>query len=289
MTGIYKITNLINNKVYIGQSINIEGRWKEGFNLNSVRHYNMHLLNAVKKYGEQNFKKEVILETFDLSYWEKFFIFWYRSSDPNYGYNKTNGGESGPNFFTEEVKQKIREKALQRPPVSEETRLKISLKTKGKNNPMYGCKGMLNPNFGRKRNDDERSRISKATKKRWDNMSDEERSEICLKMSENHADLSGKNHPLYGVGHTLESRQKMSNSKKELYKEHPEIRKKLSESHKGKQTGGQNPNSKKVKCVETNEVFGCIKDAQEAYNTRSISSVLHGHQKTAGGYHWEFA
>ena len=29
MIGIYKITNLINQKIYIGQSINIEQRWKE--------------------------------------------------------------------------------------------------------------------------------------------------------------------------------------------------------------------------------------------------------------------
>lgn len=29
MTGIYKITNLINNKIYIGQSTNIQNRWEE--------------------------------------------------------------------------------------------------------------------------------------------------------------------------------------------------------------------------------------------------------------------
>ena len=63
--GIYKITNLINSKVYIGQSRNIEERWKEhiekGNNQNSEE-YNYPLYQAFRKYGIDNFKFEILEE-----------------------------------------------------------------------------------------------------------------------------------------------------------------------------------------------------------------------------------
>ena len=53
---VYKITNLINGKSYIGQTINIERRFKE----HCIKHYNYVSLinNAIKKYGSSNFKIE---------------------------------------------------------------------------------------------------------------------------------------------------------------------------------------------------------------------------------------
>lgn len=57
--GIYKITNLTNNKVYIGQSKNIEERWsnhrKDSFNIKDVE-YNSPLHRAIRKYGLSNFE-----------------------------------------------------------------------------------------------------------------------------------------------------------------------------------------------------------------------------------------
>lgn len=59
--GIYKITNVINDKFYIGSSIRIDARFKEHKKLlKSNKHHSMHLQNAYNKYGDENFKYEVI-------------------------------------------------------------------------------------------------------------------------------------------------------------------------------------------------------------------------------------
>mgnify|MGYP000863314505 CR=1 FL=1 len=65
MVGIYTIKNTINNKVYIGSSINVEKRLKDHFiNLSKNKHHNQHLQFAYNKYGKDYFTKE-ILETFE--------------------------------------------------------------------------------------------------------------------------------------------------------------------------------------------------------------------------------
>lgn len=97
MIGIYKITNLINNKVYIGQSINIQERWKahrhRPFNSNSVD-YDSLLYRAIRKYGLANFRFEVLeeCERESLNNREIFYIQKYKSSNPDFGYNISNGG-----------------------------------------------------------------------------------------------------------------------------------------------------------------------------------------------------
>lgn len=95
--GIYKITCLINNKVYIGQSIDIKRRWKEHqYRLNSNTHENLHLQNTWNTYGKDNFNFEVLEECNkkDLNDKETFYINQYQSHDYKYGYNKTIGGKS---------------------------------------------------------------------------------------------------------------------------------------------------------------------------------------------------
>lgn len=65
MIGIYKITNKINNKVYIGQSIDIHRRWHQeknkAFNENDTA-YNQLLSKAFRKHGLDNFTFEVLEE-----------------------------------------------------------------------------------------------------------------------------------------------------------------------------------------------------------------------------------
>lgn len=61
--GVYKITNTVNNKFYIGSSKDIENRWKQHIDaLVKKEHGNTHLQNAWNKYGSQNFKFEIIEE-----------------------------------------------------------------------------------------------------------------------------------------------------------------------------------------------------------------------------------
>lgn len=92
MIGIYKIQNKVNNKIYIGQSICIEKRWKEhqnnAFNIN-IHTYNYPLYRAIRKYGLENFQFTVIEETSieNLTEEEQYWIDYYNTLDPNLGYN----------------------------------------------------------------------------------------------------------------------------------------------------------------------------------------------------------
>lgn len=97
MIGIYIIKNEINNKVYIGQSINIEKRIKEHFwkaqNKKDVS-YNTAIHQAIRKYGKENFSWKILQECTEeeLDSLEKKFIKEYNSLTPN-GYNILEGGQ----------------------------------------------------------------------------------------------------------------------------------------------------------------------------------------------------
>ena len=63
MMGIYKIENLVNGKIYIGQSINIERRWQgHRKGIKSRVDKEKPLYRAMNKYGIENFSFEVLEE-----------------------------------------------------------------------------------------------------------------------------------------------------------------------------------------------------------------------------------
>lgn len=91
--GIYCIKNLINEKVYIGQSVDIEKRWHvHKSELNRNVHINEKLQNAWNKYGSLNFSFDILekCEKDELDYFEKYYINFYDSYKN--GYNKDLGG-----------------------------------------------------------------------------------------------------------------------------------------------------------------------------------------------------
>lgn len=102
MTGIYKIENLINGKIYIGQSQNISQRWSahrnRPFNKNATQ-YDSPLYRAIRKYGLENFSFEVLeeVEKERLNERETYWILNFGSNDSSKGYNLTTGGESATN------------------------------------------------------------------------------------------------------------------------------------------------------------------------------------------------
>lgn len=115
MIGIYKIQNLINGKVYIGQSVNIARRWKEHRNSaeNSRTDSDNAIHRAMKKYGLSNFSFKVIEECLaeELDEKEIYWISYYNSNKEDSGYNLTTGGQgcSGcGKILNEELAEKIR-------------------------------------------------------------------------------------------------------------------------------------------------------------------------------------
>ena len=99
--GIYKITNLINNKIYIGCSKDIEHRWVAHKSEAALEHniqYNYSIHKAFRKYGLNNFSFEIIelAPESELFNREKYWINFYNSY--NNGYNETKGGDSGPSM-----------------------------------------------------------------------------------------------------------------------------------------------------------------------------------------------
>lgn len=110
MCGIYKITNNINGKVYIGQSICIEKRWKNHKNYFGKGKEDYPLYRAFSKYGIDNFSFEVIeeCEVDLLNEREIYWISFYNSNQRKFGYNQTLGGSySTPIKLTLEDAEKI--------------------------------------------------------------------------------------------------------------------------------------------------------------------------------------
>lgn len=87
--GIYKVTNKINGKVYIGQSVDVGKRWRQHMTAKDDIYFH----KAIQKYGVENFEWEVIeqCKKKDLDEREIYWIEYYDSF--NKGYNCTKGGD----------------------------------------------------------------------------------------------------------------------------------------------------------------------------------------------------
>lgn len=105
---IYKITNLINKKVYIGKTCrNITTRWNEHWSCAFNKEDNIYLHNAMRKYGKNNFQIEQIDEadTIEkLNEKEQYYIAYYHSQNKNKGYNLTNGGDGNSKYDWNEIR-----------------------------------------------------------------------------------------------------------------------------------------------------------------------------------------
>ena len=112
---IYKITNQINGKIYIGK--HSTDNLDDGYMGSGIL-----IRKAEKKYGKENFTKEYLAfcDTEEkLNWFEKFYIKKYKAREV--GYNLTDGGDGHLGFImTEETKQKLRK------PKTEETKQKLS-------------------------------------------------------------------------------------------------------------------------------------------------------------------
>lgn len=94
ITGIYKLTNIVNGKVYIGQSRDIANRMrthmKDSVRVDDERGQRP-IYEAMREYGIENFKSEVleICDESKLDERETYYIKLHNSTNPDVGYNST--------------------------------------------------------------------------------------------------------------------------------------------------------------------------------------------------------
>lgn len=99
MIGIYKWTNKINNKSYIGKSVNIEHRTSTHISRSQdpkSNEYSSVFHQAIRKYGIESFDFSIlkVCSKEELNYWEEYYIKKENTKVP-YGYNVASGGEGG--------------------------------------------------------------------------------------------------------------------------------------------------------------------------------------------------
>ena len=107
---IYKISNSINNKVYIGQTIRpIEDRFRRHINDAINNNLNTHFARAIRKYGKENFFIEEIDQADnqeELNLKEQYWIRYFDSI--NNGYNETDAlFKCGGNTYASKSKEEL--------------------------------------------------------------------------------------------------------------------------------------------------------------------------------------
>lgn len=213
---LYMHVNKTNYKKYIGiTSQPVSRRWRS-----QGQGYKMCVLfnRAIQKYGWDNFEHLVLEENLteeEAKNEEKRLIAFYKSNDKKYGYNIMEGGQT--QHLPEESIQKMKE-------------------TKRKNPQQFN-----------------HDKLSAGQKRKWQNMSEEDRKRFCKKMRE------------------VSSR--------------PEIRKARSKFF----NSDRNPRLQPVQCIETGQCYLSSKDAATAMggNVSTFHKLWSGWQKTAWGYHWK--
>ena len=140
---VYKHTNKVNNKVYIGITCQEPTkRWANGSGYRT-----QHFSRAILKYGWDGFSHEILYEGLSeaqAKVLEVSLIYYYKSTNPKYGYNISEGGDIVHH--------------------SEETRKKMSEAQKGENNPNYGKRGAETSFYGKHHTEETKAKISEANK-----------------------------------------------------------------------------------------------------------------------------
>jgi len=278
---IYKTTNLITNKIYIGQDKNNNPNY-----LGSGEK----LKKAFKKYGKENFIKEtleVCLNEDHMNEREVYWISFYNSRNKKIGYNISEGGKEGDRKIGHEivkngvynywVKKYGKEEADKRKKVKIEKIVKHN-KENGTNLIKKGRYSIWLEKYGKEEAD-----------KRYQ--------EWKLKISQ-YQQHKLKN----GWKHTKETKEKISmaskgrklsdETKNKLKKPKPKgFSEKLSKIKKGVSNGPSKSRKKVVQLTLDNKIvkiWDSILEAENFLKIYNISAVCKGKQETAGKFKWEY-
>lgn len=133
ISGIYSITNILSGKKYIGYSINIKRRWKcHKVDLRSNNHGNEHLQKSWNKYGEENFKFEILEECSEsiLPEREHYWATLLDVHNIQYGYNIQPTNCDGRMVISQQTREKI-SKSLRESTKAKAVRHILAAKRKG--------------------------------------------------------------------------------------------------------------------------------------------------------------
>lgn len=275
-------------KRYVGitSQVKPEYRWGQGgckylYTNPDGSYKQLRMARAINKYSWDLWKHEILAEILtknEAKELEKYYIEHYKTQDPKYGYNCTDGGDgvsdkdrtgsnnsnygnhklAGENnpmwskHHSEEAKEKIR---TSKKNLSKESRQKISDSAKARQTEEYRQK-QSNAHKGIRPSETTRRKMSESQKARW---TDEKRAEWSKR-------FSGDNSPRYG--------KHMSDEQKE----------KLKQSHVGLMSGHKNPRCNPVYCVQLDELFWGAKLVKIKYNIndKGVGNCCRGKSQHAG-------
>lgn len=247
---VYCHLNKVNEKKYIGITCqSLSQRFRKGNGYKNSPYF----YNAIQKYGWHNFEHQVLysgLTEKEAKEKEIEMIAKYHTTDPVFGYNLTPGGE--------------------------------------------GYSGKDNPWFGKHHTEESKQKMSQSRKgipktEEWKRKISESNkgkfvsTETKKRMSESHADVFGANNPMYGRKMSAEHMQKMIEASKTL-----EAIEKM-KRHKTWYSGKDNPNAKKVRCLETQTIYDTVNEAAIANHCSAskVSEVCHHKRNTTNNLHFE--
>ena len=264
---IYAHINKQNQKIYIGQTCQKpEYRWNKGQGYKNCTYF----YKAIKKYGWDNFEHIILENNLSLeeaNKKEKYYIQFYNSTNPIYGYNLTFGGNNSIKFSKTTCK-KISER-MKKYWKNEERRLIMSQKMKKKwqeNEYKYNHFIGMKKAFDKIHSEGKTTFITEQGRKRIS-----EARKLYIKKYGT---------PTQGKGHTEETKKKIS--KAQMGKNNSHYGKKNSEYQKARI---KEVLSKKIQCVETLQIFNSIQEAATWAGLKSssgISDFLKGRKKSAG-------
>jgi group I intron endonuclease len=223
---IYEINNTENEKRYIGSTSQWKRRkYEHTYLLEQDEHGNNHLQNAWNKYGADAFEFSIIEET-DQQFAEEQNYLDEAEWSNLYNISKQAGGGDIFSTLSKEGKKRFREKS----------------KHFGKENGMYGETHTEEAQEKMKEKADGRYTLEWFIGRYGEEEGRQKYEKRRQRLGKNR---SGEDNPFYGKNHDDSTKEKISQSMKEVA-ENEEWRNKVSESRKGKATGKDNPRYKHV-------------------------------------------